>query len=573
MPTATQQIPAVRPSGFLSRTNLLALWEERAGRALHAIGLDSVRTTILTLAVLATLIPALATSCISYQQNRRAIEDKTNEQLSSLSRQGAREMGLWLKERLYDLRVFAASYEVSENLERGGAPSRRLPDYLASVKERFRDYDELLVVSPDQRTVASSEARPGRLHFTGDWLQRSRVGDPVLGDPARADSSAPATMEIAVPITSANGRFLGVLGARLNFSGIEQVLDNLVESGSGQRLLIAQQDGRVVADAGVSLATLPGDVLRQMHQAESTSVDYRAPDGEAVIGTQQLIPATEWSAVAEVPASFAFAEIRRMRIATALLVLVLLLVVGSLAYALGLLIVRPLERLSSAAKRVAGGDLDTDVPASGSGELSQLAGVFNDMVRRLRDGRSELERLSVTDELTGLSNRRRLMAELDREVRRSDRHGHPFAVLMLDVDRFKQFNDTFGHQAGDAVLKRLARILRDSTRDVDTVARYGGEEFMVILPETAGAVAARVAERIRSRAEGDRFRPPDKTLELAVTVSVGFAIFPEHAKAPETLIEAADQALYKSKEAGRNRVTAAETKKSPARSSAGRKSS
>ena len=279
LPGARQQIPAVRPSGFLSRTNLLALWEERAGRALHAIGLDSVRTTILTLAVLATLIPALATSCISYQQNRRAIEDKTNEQLSSLSRQGAREMGLWLKERLYDLRVFAASYEVSENLERGGAPSRRLPDYLASVKERFRDYDELLVVSPDQRTVASSERQPGRLHFTGDWLQRSRVGDPVLGDPARADSSAPAAMEIAVPITSANGRFLGVLGARLNFSGIEQVLDNLVETGSGQRLLIVQPDGRVVADAGVSLATMTEDVLRQMHQAESTSVNYRAADG------------------------------------------------------------------------------------------------------------------------------------------------------------------------------------------------------------------------------------------------------------------------------------------------------
>ena len=549
------------PSGFLSRTNLLALWETRAGRGLQAIGLGSVRTTILTLAVLATLIPALATSCLSYRQNRRAIEAKTNEQLSGLSRQAAREMGLWLKERLYDLRVFAASYEVTENLERSGAPSRRLPDYLASVKERFRDYEELLVVSPDQRTVASSGAQPGRLHFAGDWMQRSRVGDPVLGDPVRADSGAPAIMDIAVPITSPNGRFLGVLGARLNFSGIEQVLNGLVQAGSGERLLILQRDGHVVADVGGSFAALPEAVLAELEQSESTSVAYRASDGVEVLGAQQPVPSTEWRAVAEVPSGFAFAEIRRMRNANALLVLVLLLVVGSLAYALGLLIVRPLSRLSSAAKRVAGGDLDTDVPASGSGELSQLAGVFNDMVRRLRESRTELERLGVTDELTGLSNRRRLMAELDREVRRSDRHGHPFAVLMLDVDRFKVFNDTFGHQAGDAVLKRLARILRDSTRDVDTVARYGGEEFMVILPETAAAVAARVAERIRSRAEGDRFRPPDKTLELAVTVSVGYAIFPEHAKAPETLIEAADQALYRSKEAGRNRVTAAETKK------------
>ena len=555
-----------RASAFLSRSTLLALWETRVGHALQAVGLGSVRTTILTLAVLATLIPALATSCISYRQNRRAIQATTNEQLAGLSGQAAREMGLWLKERLYDLRVFAASYEVTENLERGGGTSRRLPDYLGSVKDRFPDYDELLVVGPDQRTVASSAAQPGRLHFTGDWLAQARVGDAVLGDPSRADS-APASMEVAVPITSPTGRFLGVLGARLNFAGIEQLLDSLAESSTGQRLAIVQQDGHVVADVGGTLDTVPEPVLRRLQLAEATSVSYRSADGVSVVGALRPVPGTDWSAVAEVPSSFAFAEIRRMRNATALLVLLLLLAVGSLAYGLGLLIVRPLERLSTAAKRVAGGDLEVDVPAAGGGELSTLAGVFNDMVRRLREGRSELERLSVTDELTGLSNRRRLMAELDREVRRSDRHGHPFTVLMLDVDRFKIFNDAFGHPAGDAVLKRLAKTLRDSTRDVDTVARYGGEEFMVILPETPAAEASRVAERIRSRTEADKFRPGDGIVELSITVSIGYAIFPDHAKAPETLIEAADQALYRSKAAGRNKVTVAETRK-PARPTA-----
>src|SRR5262245_34916953 len=169
---------------------LLDLWETRAGRALRVLGLDSVRTTILTLAVLAVLIPALATSCISYQQNRRAIQAKVNEQLTGLSGQASREMGLWLKERIYDLRVFAASYQVTENLERGGS-TRRLPDYLNSVKGRFADYEELMVVTPDQRTVASSERQPGRLHLTGDWLQRARVGDPVLSDPVQADSASP----------------------------------------------------------------------------------------------------------------------------------------------------------------------------------------------------------------------------------------------------------------------------------------------------------------------------------------------------------------------------------------------
>jgi diguanylate cyclase (GGDEF)-like protein len=533
------------------------LWETRASRTLQTVGLGSVRTTIFTLAVLATLIPALATSCISYRQNRRAIEAKLNEQLATSSTQAAREMGLWLKERLYDLRVFGTSYEVTENVERGGGQTGRLPDYLNSVKDRSPDFDELMVVAPDLRTVASTGSTPGRVHFTGNWLQSARVGDHVLGDPDRSDSAAGTTMEVAVPIAGATGRFLGVLAARLNFKGIAQLLRGLVAGRDG-RLVVVRPDGQAITSIGGTIMTLPAATLQRLEQADGASVAYDAPDGVAVLGALAAVPRTEWHVVAEIPAATAYADIRRLRNTTVLLVLVLLLVTGSLAYALGLLIVRPLERLSRAADRVAGGDLDVDVPASGGGELFQLAGVFNDMVRRLREGHAELERLSVTDELTSLANRRRLMTELEREVRRSDRNGRAFAVLMLDVDKFKHFNDTYGHQAGDAVLKRLAQILRDSARDVDTVARYGGEEFLLILPETSATGAAQVAERIRASTEKDRFTPETASAEISVTVSIGYAVFPEHARTPETMIEAADQALYRSKEGGRNRVTAAE---------------
>jgi diguanylate cyclase (GGDEF)-like protein len=535
---------------------LLDLWETRAGRWLTAMGLGSVRTTILTLAVLATLIPALATSAIFYRQNRRAIRAKLDEQLTGASGQAAREMGLWLKERRYDLIVFASSYEVTENVENPTRQTRRrLSDYLGSVKDRVADYVELMVVGTDLKTVASSERVPGRLHFTGAWLQQARL-DPVLGDPVRGDSAGPTTMEIAVPIRSPSQRFLGVLAGRLTFKSIEQVLRDQVD-GREDRIAIVQPGGQVIASSGGRFATLPAQNLRQLQNAESTAVAYQSPDGVAVVGALAPVPSSEWSAVAEIPASTAFRDVRRLRNATVLLVVVLLAVVGSLAYGLGLLIVRPLDRLTLAANRVAGGNLDVDVPASGGGELSHLTGVFNDMVRRLREGRAELERLSVTDELTGLANRRRLTAELDRELRRSDRHGHPFAILMLDVDRFKHFNDTFGHPAGDAVLQRLANTLRECVRDVDTVARYGGEEFMVILPETPAAEAARVAERIRARTEKDRFTPVGGSVELSVTVSVGYAVFPEHAGTPDALIEAADQALYRSKKSGRNRVRAA----------------
>jgi len=275
------------------------------------------------------------------------------------------------------------------------------------------------------------------------------------------------------------------------------------------------------------------------------------------VGALSPVPASDWNAIAEIPASTAFRDIQRLRNATVLLLVVLLAVVGTLAWALGLLIVQPLGRLTLAANRVAAGDLDVDVPASGGGELSRLTRVFNDMVHRLRESREELERLSVTDELTGLANRRRLTTELERELRRSERHGHPFSILMLDVDRFKRFNDTYGHPAGDALLKRLANTLLKSVRDVDTAARYGGEEFLVMLPEAPAADAARIAERIRAAREADRFTPDGGSGDVNVTVSVGYAVYPDDAKTAAALIEAADQALYRSKESGRNRVTAA----------------
>ncbi len=543
-------------SSFLASTEKLQeIWEQRAGRALRKVGLGSVRTTILTLAVLATLIPALATSWISYRQNSRAIEAKLNEQLTGSSTQAAREVGLWVKERLYDLRVFASSYEVSENIERGGA-SRRLPEYLNSVKKRSPAFNELMVVAPDKRTVASSERTPGRVHFTGDWVQQARVGDAVLGDPQRADSASSVTMEVAVPIVGATGRFLGVLAARLSFDGIGAPLRSLV-AGSDGRVAVVRPGGDPIITIGGTRLPTPAATLLRLEQADGATVAYDAADGVAVLGVLARVPRTDWLVVAEIPAATAYADIRMLRNTTFLLVLVLLLVVGSLAYGLGLLIVLPLERLAGAANRVAGGDLDVDVPTSGGGEVAQLAGVFNDMVRRLREGRAELERLSVTDELTGLANRRRLTTELERELQRSDRHKRTFAVLMLDVDRFKQFNDTHGHPAGDAVLKALAAILGECAREVDTVARYGGEEFLIILPETKATGAAQLAERVRSVTEQHRFAIGAEAEGVQVTVSIGYAVFPDHAKTADDLVQAADEALYRSKGAGRNRVTSA----------------
>lgn len=160
---------------------------------------------------------------------------------------------------------------------------------------------------------------------------------------------------------------------------------------------------------------------------------------------------------------------------------------------------------------------------------------------------------ATTDALTGLLNRRAFDEYMKTEQQRAQRYGKTFSLMMLDIDYFKKVNDTYGHAAGDALLKTLATILTQQVRDIDIVARFGGEEFVIVLPETEGTGAKILAERIRQTIARTPFTLPDER-EIGVTVSMGIACFPHNAGSVETLLERADQALYLAKNNGRNRV-------------------
>jgi len=322
------------------------------------------------------------------------------------------------------------------------------------------------------------------------------------------------------------------------------------------RAYFVDEDGALIAGLRLEGAeplktTLAMSTVQALAGREGAAGEFRSIDRARVVGTLAPIAALRWSALVELPSAEAFRQIARLRNTTALILTVLLVVLGLLGYFLGLLIIRPLNRLTSGAAAVAAGHLDVDLPVVGGGEVGDLTQVFNNMVTRLREGRQALERLSVTDSLTGLYNRRHLMETLGNEVRRSLRLKHHFAVLMADVDHFKHYNDTHGHLAGDEVLRRVAAILRETSREVDTAARYGGEEFLVLLPETDAHGAAEIAQRIRTRLAAETFTGGK------VTISIGTAEFPEHGDSPESLIAMADAALYQAKDEGRDRVVRA----------------
>ena len=173
--------------------------------------------------------------------------------------------------------------------------------------------------------------------------------------------------------------------------------------------------------------------------------------------------------------------------------------------------------------------------------------------------REALRTQSIKDPLTGLYNRRYLEEMLDREIRRAARAEQSLGLLMLDLDHFKKFNDTYGHDAGDTVLRESGTFLAKSIRAEDIVCRFGGEEFVIILPTANLSAACARGERIRSKLRELTVLHQGQSLGM-VTVSVGVAALPEHGTSPRELLEAADAALYRAKREGRDRVVAAEAR-------------
>jgi diguanylate cyclase (GGDEF)-like protein len=167
------------------------------------------------------------------------------------------------------------------------------------------------------------------------------------------------------------------------------------------------------------------------------------------------------------------------------------------------------------------------------------------------------EEAAFTDHLTGLANRRRFERQLEREVARVERFEHPFTLLMLDIDNFKNLNDTFGHDAGDDAIRRLSKVLREGTRGIDLAARIGGEEFAVLLVETSKDGGFDVAERLRAAI---------KSLEIPrggnITASFGVAECPSDAQTAADILKAADVALYEAKRNGRDQVVALQSLRS-----------
>ncbi len=552
---------------------------------LNHVRLHSIKSKILVFALIATLLPSLGMGWLSYRYNRRVLREKVSEELANLTSHASRGLDLWFRERIYEVRVFSSSYEVSENLERidGPAgspipaelPANRLATYLESVDQKFAVYDELMVVDLEGRVVASSTGRTGHSGVPPEWLEGAASNETWVSEPYWDESLAAGIILIAEVIYNVqDDDLLGLLVAKLNFVGVGEILKTYSDGGT-EELYVITADGALLASSagdgvGFMELRLEPEVTQQLFARERLTREFTGPRGAAVVGTLERAERLGWGVVAQKERALAYAQIVQLRNVTLMLMAAILVGVGLAAYILGMTIVRPLDRLTGGAARIAAGNLDVNLPVSSRGELGYMTEVFNRMARQLRqvlgeldttnrelvEKNEELHRLSITDGLTTLYNHKYIMETLVTEAARCLRYNHPFSLLMIDIDEFKKFNDSHGHLAGDDVLRGVAATLKESLRAGDYAARYGGEEFLILLPETGLDDAARSAERIRSRVEKRRLGA--KGNAAGITVSVGVASFPENGGEPEELISKADTAMYAAKRDGRNQVKLAE---------------
>ncbi|MCL5958260.1 MAG: diguanylate cyclase [Chloroflexi bacterium] len=225
---------------------------------------------------------------------------------------------------------------------------------------------------------------------------------------------------------------------------------------------------------------------------------------------------------------------------------------------------RPIQILAKCTERVAQGDLEVTAVVRRGDELGDLATRFNQMVQRLRESQEKLLEIANSDALTGLPNHRRAQELLAFELERAARYEHAVGVVMLDVDNFKLFNDSYGHLHGDEVLRVVAKVLTDTVRSTDIVARYGGDEFILILPEIDSLGVTKTAQRILSQASGHTYLADNVSFASSITCSIGSALYPSDSLSQSELVDLADAAMYEVKRRGGNghqaaNVTAAQT--------------
>src|ERR1700694_610082 len=321
LPACRFRRPAA-PTSVLKRSTRLRDWAQAAASGARtlltsAAPYDSIRNRILAFAFVATLLPSGLTIWFAYGQARHWVGQKIKQDLVSESQQTARASGVWLREQLFDLRVFAASDVVANSMQRGvAAPNNRLRDYLVSLNARYSDYGRITVIDLAGHVLATSKTAEPKIGLPLDWVSSLRADGQVVGPAFWVAKSGKAKVNAAVPVKSADGRLLGAVLAELDLTPMEELRRTLASDTAGAILHMSSHSTLVSSSNGISAqrkARIPIETLDQLRTEQDSVSQYTGIAGREVIGVLQQVPQADWSVLAEVSSDAAFRELRRLR--------------------------------------------------------------------------------------------------------------------------------------------------------------------------------------------------------------------------------------------------------------------
>jgi diguanylate cyclase (GGDEF)-like protein len=537
----------------------------------------------------ATLVTSLVVTGISVRSIDRFLRGKIEQTFPATLESTSQRLELWYDQRLLELGVFASSRILAENLNamdpgshsfEANRAAREIEQYLEYVLGSFPQYDALFVLDPDGERLLWV----GSEYELSEQLTRGSLAGVTSPRLSPAIGPQQNSFQLASSqLGDSRGRRTGTLHAVMPLRAMGEALLFGEVSDVGEIFLV-DRTGRYLIASPERFAQETWSAPASAARADSGVVDYLDDSGQRVVGSMLKLSRYGWRIGVEKPYRDAFAPVvaGMRRILGINLAIVLLFALG--AFRIAGSIARPIEALSDAARRISEGEKGVEIPESDSrDEVGVLTRTFNEMTSRLesntrdleasqaetqkavdlmREQNEELQRvneileqLSITDGLTKLHNHRYFQEHLAKEVKRAARAREPLALVLIDIDHFKIWNDRLGHSGGDDILRRIAEIMLQLTRETDLLARYGGEEFALLLPNTELEGAIQLAEKIRSTVAETRFFLDPPSERQALTVSVGVSIFHGDKRA---FFDEADQALYRAKATGRDCVMAAE---------------
>ena len=545
----------------------------------------SLRKKLSIAFVTMTVMPIILISAITWQPQEQVMKNSIIERNRTLAEYIAGDINDMFTERIR----FLKNAVNNENIK------SMVPDQqvliLRDIVAQYPDMQLAVISDLAGRQIArwdGKEADHAISYTDREYFNTVlKTGETAISGVIVAKSTQKLGIVIAEPIKR-DESLVGVLIINIELSKLIQRVGDTKVGNMGYAYIV-NREGKVIIhpDRGLIDNGADESSLFYIKAAISGQTGWMEYDynNEKRIAAYSYVPSTKWGVIAQQPLDEAMGNARNTKIKSILIMDCTVVVAILMALAIAGALARPIAEISEATNRLAKGDLTVKLEVKSLDEIGQLATNFNNMTEQLmkRDEElrlaqeelenqvkkrteelmivnEELRHISFFDGLTGIANRRYFDEFLEREWQRSKRENTPLALIMLDVDFFKNYNDTYGHIVGDECLKRIADVLKTTTqRSTNLVARYGGEEFVIILPDTNVEGAKTVGEIIRSGVEKLGIRHKNSLSSGVVTVSIGISVSAlDKENLPIAILADADEALYQAKQSGRNRIKVAE---------------